>query len=584
MAIFRDLVSNCLQQEAYKVTCASSGEEALAGLAKGRPDLILLDLNMPRMDGLTMLRHVREQKGGQEIPVILLTSTVDKRHVLDAAKLGVKGYLLKDKFSLDELLSRIGQTLDGTGKKAKDGGPPAAVGAAPASPAVSAAAATASAPVAASAGAGHADVDEAAEALAKALGVPRLLTREQCLERAEKALKGKALSGVVAQVIQLAASPRSELSAVADSISHDAMLAAKILRVANSAVYTTARGPVTSIPDAIRKIGVATVRNIAATISVFEAMPEGGGKGGFDPMRSWQHSFAVAVLCERLASKSEKAEEGDAAIGYLAGLCHDLGEILFQTCFGEEYKQVFDAQVRTGHPMGELEKAMLGMPSSELILFTLRSLQLPDAIRMPIEAMHSATHTHDRLCLILRLADICANGMQLASSVRSPVRSFTTGECARALGAAGEPKLDRETIRAEIFALTALLSRGNEVSATKPLLERGRAKVWLVREPGLSKLDPMEAALESLSDVRVTNRLPIGEQMADIKALVVAGASSGGGTAQNLSAFRASCKKNLPILWLVCQNEIGSAQVESNGLRPVGMPVSLEFLANFVAG
>jgi HD-like signal output (HDOD) protein len=415
------------------------------------------------------------------------------------------------------------------------------------------------------------------------MGVSILFTRDQCLERAQKALHGKALSGVVAQVIQIATTPRSDAAQLGESISHDPILSAKVLRVGNSTAYATSRGPVRSVFDAIKKIGFSTVRNIAATVGIIEAMPPGRGSDNFDPIRSWQHSFAVAMLAERLVSAAHNADQSAAAVGYLAGLCHDLGEILFQTCFGDECRQIQEAHARTGHPIAELEKVMLGIPTSELISLTLRSLSLPDAIRGPIEAMHGPTPTKDPVGTILCLADIYANGMLLAASPKSPLRGFTTAECERALKQNAPPNLDRAKILSEIYALTMLLSQISDPNLTAPLFPPTKSSIWLAREPGLSKLDPIEVALESLAKVQSKPRLPTPDEAKTVKALVIEATDAfmGAFTSQNIAAFKANFKTPLPILWLVhkCEGSITPDQQP----QPMLMPVPLGVIAKFVA-
>jgi HD-like signal output (HDOD) protein/CheY-like chemotaxis protein len=565
-AIFRDLISASLQQAGYKPLCASNGVQALKVVQSSpQPKLILLELNLPQMGGMTFLRTLRRQPLTPKLPVILITEVTNKPTILEAAKLGVSGCILKERFSLTDLLSRIEQII-GPAQKS----PPDAVTATSAS----ATCALPSAPVQTS------DADATADALAKSLGVPRLLTRDQCIERTEKSLQGKALSGVVAQVIQLAASPLSEMGQVANTIGHDPMLSAKILRVANSAVYTSARGPVTNISDAIKKVGFSTVRNIAATVGVFDSMPT-GNKDIFDPLRSWQHSFAVALLCDTLAAGAENPR--DAALAYLVGLCHDLGEILFQTCFSNEYRQLLETHARTNHPMPQLEQAMLGVPCSELISVILRSLQLPEAIRVPIETMRANAPCKDRLCSILGLADLYANGMQLASSAKAPVRSFTKAECHHALGPADAPAIDREKIRGEIFALTALLSSGANADITKPLFPRTSSKIWLARESTLSKLDPLEAALDSLGKVQVANRLPNADEIAGTKALVIDAQSPSSRmlSSQNPSTLRAACQNKMPVLWLVQEDET-AAQTQPDLPHPLRMPVPLDAVAHLL--
>src|SRR5579872_6598081 len=280
MAIIRDPIAICLRNAGFTATCASNGREALAAVKSNPPDLILLDVAMPEMDGLTLLRNLQAQNLTRKIPVLLLTAMADKKLIVDAAKLGIRGYMLKSRFSLDDLLTRVRQNLNESPQEkssdvqakpsdaqAKPSSAPSKTAAAPANVAKpsmkssSETTQTSQEPAAVDATAPSASGKKSAqepdpnEALAKSMGVSILLTREKCLERAEKALHGKALSGVVAQVIQLTTTPHSDTAQLGESISHDPMLSAKVLRVANSTAYASSRGPVTTVSDAIKKIG-----------------------------------------------------------------------------------------------------------------------------------------------------------------------------------------------------------------------------------------------------------------------------------------------------------------------------------------
>lgn len=73
--------------------CAD-GEEALAAVRAHRPDVLVLDLRMPRMDGLTVLRQLNEREGHTK--VVVLTAAVSSEDVIEAVRLGVRGVVLKD--------------------------------------------------------------------------------------------------------------------------------------------------------------------------------------------------------------------------------------------------------------------------------------------------------------------------------------------------------------------------------------------------------------------------------------------------------------------------------------------------------
>jgi DNA-binding response OmpR family regulator len=81
--------------------------QALQAVARDRPDLILLDVSMPVMDGMACLAALRASPLTSGIPVILLTGDTDRHSVVLAAKLRVSSYLMKSSFSLPELLKRI---------------------------------------------------------------------------------------------------------------------------------------------------------------------------------------------------------------------------------------------------------------------------------------------------------------------------------------------------------------------------------------------------------------------------------------------------------------------------------------------
>jgi DNA-binding NarL/FixJ family response regulator len=76
------------------VARCTNGEEALAAVRRHRPDVIVLDLRMPRMDGLAVLQALRDEK--LPTKVVLLAAAVDKREVLEALRLGVRGIVLKE--------------------------------------------------------------------------------------------------------------------------------------------------------------------------------------------------------------------------------------------------------------------------------------------------------------------------------------------------------------------------------------------------------------------------------------------------------------------------------------------------------
>ncbi|MFH1996575.1 MAG: response regulator [Candidatus Omnitrophota bacterium] len=103
----RRLLSTFLEKKGYEVTPVGSGEEALSGIKTKKPDLVLLDVRMPGMDGLMVLRNI---KGIDEsIKVIMLTAIQDKDIAQEAFREGARDYLVKpfDLHKLDAMVASI---------------------------------------------------------------------------------------------------------------------------------------------------------------------------------------------------------------------------------------------------------------------------------------------------------------------------------------------------------------------------------------------------------------------------------------------------------------------------------------------
>lgn len=101
------LVARNLQFEDYDVLTASDGQQALEQIEQYTPDLVLLDVMMPRMDGFTVCQRVREFSG---VPIIIVTARGQDQDKIRGLDLGADDYLTKP-FSVDELLARVRAVL-----------------------------------------------------------------------------------------------------------------------------------------------------------------------------------------------------------------------------------------------------------------------------------------------------------------------------------------------------------------------------------------------------------------------------------------------------------------------------------------
>lgn len=110
-ALLSQVLIDTLTSEGFSVLGAKNGEEGLMLALKEHPDLILLDIIMPVMDGMTMLYELRKDSWANSVPVILLTNLSDAERVAEALKLKVYDFLVKSDWRLEDLVKKIKEKL-----------------------------------------------------------------------------------------------------------------------------------------------------------------------------------------------------------------------------------------------------------------------------------------------------------------------------------------------------------------------------------------------------------------------------------------------------------------------------------------
>ena len=107
----RRLIEVNLLRAGYRVTSAADGEEALRKVREDRPDLVVSDVMMPKIDGFELLRRLKADPETSDIPVLLLTAKAQNQDIFAGWAGGVHGYLTKP-FNPGELLTWIKKTLE----------------------------------------------------------------------------------------------------------------------------------------------------------------------------------------------------------------------------------------------------------------------------------------------------------------------------------------------------------------------------------------------------------------------------------------------------------------------------------------
>lgn len=110
-AAIHKTLSSVLQKEGYETVSALDGEDGLQRAQATQPDLILLDLILPKMNGFEVLKALKADEKTKEIPVIILTNLEQMENVQKAIDLGATTYLVKANYSLEEVVNKVKEAL-----------------------------------------------------------------------------------------------------------------------------------------------------------------------------------------------------------------------------------------------------------------------------------------------------------------------------------------------------------------------------------------------------------------------------------------------------------------------------------------
>jgi len=348
--IFRAPLVEALREIGYDVREASTAPAALELAMRRKPDLMLLDLAMPNIDGFELLRYFRARAMFRSVPVILLTAHARRDYLAQAATFGIKDYLLKSSFSLTELADRI---------RASIGAPFPTLRGHQAFPGDSTAV-----PRAAVLEHDH------PEAVQGAAG------RRQLLERVEI----RAFPGTVAEILALAADPHSSLSGIESVLRRDPALSAQVMVAAN-APGTMRGAPCSTLEEALRLLGMSHVVRVVSSGSILTPT-EIASDWGRDLRRLWSHSLATGRICQRLHPPKEEA------FGFLLGLLHELPELLSLAFLGNQWESWKAQGQRYGWTTATTLGKAFECDFADLARDILARVRLPESIALPLREHH----------------------------------------------------------------------------------------------------------------------------------------------------------------------------------------------------
>lgn len=113
-ALVRTMVKDALEEKGHTVIEAADGEEGFRLATQEKPEVVILDLTMPKKDGLDVCAQIREKNDMDDVHIIMLTSRSSEFDQMVGKEVGADAYLPKP-FETDELLDILGKVVDGTG-------------------------------------------------------------------------------------------------------------------------------------------------------------------------------------------------------------------------------------------------------------------------------------------------------------------------------------------------------------------------------------------------------------------------------------------------------------------------------------
>jgi len=212
----------------------------------------------------------------------------------------------------------------------------------------------------------------------------------------------------VTRVMQLTNDPKAGLSDVAHALASDQGLAARVLKLANSAYYGSSRR-IGTVSEAVVILGMRTTRNLTLATSC-QDMLEREVQGYFLPRGAlWRHSLACAAAAQNLARRAHFRGTEEA---FVAGLLHDIGKVVMSAYLKAEFAQVLTRVAKGRLTFSDAEREVLGFDDAEVGARLLERWNLPSTLVTAVRYHHAPSqapesplaalvHVADTICLTL---------------------------------------------------------------------------------------------------------------------------------------------------------------------------------------
>jgi len=340
-----------LENEHYTVEVFPDGEQARTAASESEYDLLILDLNLPRLDGVSVLRQVRMKR--PNLPVLVLTQRNRVEDRVQCLDTGADDYLAKP-FSFSELSARIRALVRRSHLPSES---------------------------------------------VLAVADLKLDRVEHRVERGGIRIELTSKEFSLLEYLMRNAGRRVTRSMILEHVWH--LTFDTTTNVVD--VYIFGRWQkVDSLRGAVVGLGFQRVSDIAMSCGVLNMMPR---DSGIDPTAFWEHSLGCALVSRHFARKISYPDPGKA---YLAGLLHDLGIIVNLWVLPKEFCEAFDYARTRGIPLHEAENEILGFTHCESGRLLAERWQLGADLIEVVALHHSPSESlnHSGLVALVELSDL----------------------------------------------------------------------------------------------------------------------------------------------------------------------------------
>lgn len=241
------------------------------------------------------------------------------------------------------------------------------------------------------------------------------------LQRLDRVQGLPSLPDVVLKLQSVLSDPNSSAKDVAQVIETDPAMAAKLLKLANSAFYRMGDNKIASIQQAVARLGLKEIRKNCLALAVLQMFR--GKPSTIDRQAFWKHSLTVACATRSVAELSaDVIIDPDEA--FVAGLLHEIGALVLDEYFGRLYSLVHQEAKRTKRAIHLVERESLKVSHAEVGAYLLERWNLPDRLVQACRYHHDPSQAPDEnrtLCQLVHLSDFACTRNGIAGPGEEPL-------------------------------------------------------------------------------------------------------------------------------------------------------------------